>query len=200
MRFLRPDAASLHDNMTLALSRDARLLGSPMADGLFSGMPALALQDMGMLCVFPVVAYPAARSMLSDAIEYVSTPFRYHLDTGAFRGERGIALAFEDFSIRTDGSWTIFLPERILPVPAFPQESCWAGLDPLTGVPTVADLSKKRFAMRTGSARIGLIVRSFGHEGSSRHDIFMHHRPNQPARALIAPERMAIRLSAGADK
>lgn len=208
IELLRPGPASIHSNMQGAVSRRSRMLDNPMADGLFCDVrPSQMILGIGPLCVLPLVAYPQANSRMGSSIEYSAKPFRYHLDTSAFKGERGIAIAFKAFDMRIDEDWTIFQPVSPKAIPAFPQESCWAGMDRETGVPTLSDLSERRFAMRTDAARIGLIVRYYGHEGSSRHDIFMHHRPSFVTRALVSSDPAPAKViplhqlaASGADK
>ncbi|HSB46383.1 MAG TPA: hypothetical protein VLD37_00080 [Candidatus Bilamarchaeum sp.] len=180
------------DNVALARMRKLKVAGNLLVDGILAGAGACPLPCP--LMALPVVAYAPSGQAFSSFLEYISLPFRYCMDTGDFRGERRIALAFEDFDIRPDGRWKVFHPRGIRAVPDFPQESMFCGLDPATGVPSRSDLTRKRFAMRLAGARIGPIIRDFGDEGKLKLDVFMHHRPSYAALACCLAESNVIRL------
>lgn len=179
-------------NLSLARSLRARIAANPLIDRMLESSNGANPFGAGPILALPAVAYSKPDSPPGTAIEYVARPYRYLLDIRDFKKEKGIALAFEEFQLVPDGLWRIVLPKTVIPVGNFPQDSSWCGIDERTGVPTLSDLSKKRFAFRHSGPWIGPMIRDYGFEGRAKSDIYLHHRPSFKAVALVEAHAAAV--------
>src|SRR5512143_2437932 len=160
-----------------------------MADRLLAERP---LAGMGAFPIWTgtLVAYPGSRRMFGDAVEFSCRPYTYVLDTSEFKGIKGAALVFEDFELRRDGAWKVFLPRgRPMLIERFPQEPGWFGMHGTSGIPVVQETSEKRFLFRLEAARVGPAARDFGPEGRMKNDVLLHHRLSQKMGAIIMDEQ-----------
>ncbi len=179
-----------------------KLITNLLADRLLSERP---MAGMGSFPIWTgtVVAYPGSGKMFGDSVEYSCRPCTYVLDTSEFKGVKGAALVFEDFELRTDGAWKVFLPRgRPALIERFPQESGWYGMHEHSGVPVVKETGEKRFLFRLESARVGPVSRDFGPDGAMKHDVLLHHRLSQKMGAIIIeqPGSNVIRLEVAGRK
>lgn len=173
--------------------RRRRPISNLMADRLLTERP---LRDVEPFPIWTgtIVAYPERGGKFQDTLEFMCRPFVYALDTSEFRGERGIALVFEDFELRPEGNFRIFVPRgELTALRSFPQEPGWYGMEPESGIPVIESRGPRRFLFRTEAARVGAASRDYGHEGKSSLDVYLHHRPTQKLGAILrAPEASGV--------
>lgn len=127
-----------------------------------------------------IVAYPKANQAFCYEIEVPNRPLIFLLDTSDFKGEKRLALVFEEFELLEEGKARIYKPREVIPVPAFPQESGWYALHE-TGIP-VMDSKSERYLWRLDGQRVGPVARGFGRDSK---DVFIHHRPSEKMPALL---------------
>jgi hypothetical protein len=183
--------------------RRLRPVSNLMADRILAERPMLG---MGAYPIWTgtIVAYPEANGIFRDAVEFSCRPFTYVLGTSAYRGMKGAALVFEDFDLRIDGQWKVFVP-RVPPalIERFPQEPGWYGMDSGSGIPVVKETPERRFLLRIEAARVGPAARDFGPDGRMRHDVLLQHRLSRKMGAIIHDEQAGsnvIRLEAAGRK
>ncbi len=169
----------------------SRLISARLAEKLLVE-PASAddsLCSIGKFWTGTIVAYPKANQSFGYELEAPNRPLIFLLDTRDFKGEKNIALVFDDFELVEDGSARIYKPKKVTPITRFPQESGWYSLHE-SGVPVING-SYGHFLWRWDEARVGPVVRGFG---KNCHDVFVHHRPSEKMPAILTqghPENKA---------
>jgi hypothetical protein len=170
-----PDARRLEQN-------GSRLISAKMAERLLVE-PARAddsLRSLGKFWTGTIVAYPKANQSFGYELEVPNRPLIFLLDTSDFKGEKRLALVFDEFELLEEGNTGIYCPREITPITAFPQESGWYALHE-TGVP-IMDSKSERFLWRLDSGRVGPVARAFGKDSK---DVFIHHRPSEKMPVLL---------------
>lgn len=160
----------------------SRLISARLAEKVLAE-PAMVDCSFGSLGKFwtgTIVAYPKANQSFGYELEVPYRPLIFVLDTRDFKGERGMALVFDDFELVSDGRARIYVPREITPLTCFPQESGWYSLHE-TGVPVING-QYGHYLWRWQDARVGPLVRGFGR--NSR-DVFIHHRPSEKLPSLF---------------
>ena len=129
-----------------------------------------------------VVAYPAPDCPIGESITFLDRirRLRYMLETGALRGERGIALVLESgtYDLLGKGNDRIFIPNRQpIILPGFPKENGWYGMDETTALPVYGPRST-RFLWRMSGEAVLPVARERSRTGWAASDIFLNQRPS----------------------
>ena len=166
---------------------NSRLVGNSFADKLLlegTRDPQLTsfFSSAGRFWTRTVIAYPASNCPFGFEIRLPNLPYYYVLNTGDYRGEKGIALLFEDFDFFEDGRERIYDPRNIITITDFPQQSGWFNAGKV-GLPQTH--AGERYIWRTDRERVGPIVRNIGNNQCSVKDIFMHHRHSEKMNVLF---------------
>ena len=170
-----PEARKLEQN-------GRRLISARMAEKLLLE-PARTDDSMFSIDRFwtgTIVAYPKANQAFGYELEVPNRPLIFLLDTREFKGEKNMALVFEEFELIPDGRERIFLPREVTPVAAFPQESGWYSLHE-SGVPVING-QYNHYLWRWNDGRVGPVVRGFGKNSK---EVFIHHRPSEKMPVLL---------------
>ena len=107
------DGLTFAEARALAASMGCRLARSAEFDDLFSRSPSGApLTLSNNAWTETIAAYPRPKKPFGDGVDWKDhrTGMRYHMDTHEFKGQKGIAIAFEGCEIVMDKGTMVFVP------------------------------------------------------------------------------------------
>jgi len=188
MSSLTSPGATFDDAFSAARAKRTPMVRNKLADRVI-------LEDKAELPRFwtgTVVAYPAPDCPLGETITFIDRVRhrRYILETGALRGERGVALVLEPgaYDIFENGGDRIFVPGKPpLILSGFPKENGWYGMDEATALP-VYGLRAMRFLWRMGGEAVLPVARERSKSGWAASDIFLNQRPSARFASFSQPE------------
>lgn len=155
-----------------------KLAGKILSEGIMLGMPS-------RFWTRTIIAYPSANNAFSYEIRSINRPYIYILDTRDFRGEKNIAIVFDEYDLIRQGRFMIYQPKEMEVARIFPQENGWYSVNSM-GIPIIGP-GTSHFLWRWNSERVGPIVRGAGTERSpSNTDIYMHHRHSEKFYPVLA--------------